>query len=127
MQKPTNFFFSSYDIFAASLLTLMLGIVYYPGVGKMPTSSDTAIKLATSAGTVIGQFGFGTLADIVRPMDTVFSQLSRLVLTICALGRPQENVWSGAHDHYLCDGCSGPDQWLSLHGCVRRKIAPPDW
>ncbi|KAI7784511.1 inorganic phosphate transporter pho84 [Diaporthe eres] len=60
-----GFFTDSYDIFAASLLTLMLGVVYYPGVGKMPVSSDTAIKLATSAGTVIGQFGFGTLADIV--------------------------------------------------------------
>lgn len=31
----------------------------------MPTTSDTAIKLATSAGTVIGQLGFGALADIV--------------------------------------------------------------
>lgn len=48
----------------------MLGVVYYPGEGKMPVSSDTAIKLATSAGTVIGQFGFGTLADIVCPMDS---------------------------------------------------------
>lgn len=62
-----GFFTDSYDIFAVSLLTIMLGIVYYPGVGKMPTNSDTAIKLATSAGTVIGQFGFGALADIVRP------------------------------------------------------------
>lgn len=43
----------------------MLGIVYYPGVGSMPTKSDTAIKLATSAGTVIGQLTFGALADIV--------------------------------------------------------------
>lgn len=60
-----GFFTDSYDIFAVSLLTTMLGIVYYPGVGKMPTTSDTAIKLATSAGTVIGQFGFGALADIV--------------------------------------------------------------
>ncbi|KAK7748574.1 acid phosphatase pho5 [Cytospora paraplurivora] len=60
-----GFFTDSYDIFAASLLTTMLGIVYYPGVGTMPTNSDTAIKLATSAGTVIGQFGFGLLADIV--------------------------------------------------------------
>lgn len=76
MKKPTNFFLSSsYDIFAASLLTLMLGVVYYPGVGKMPVSSDTAIKLATSAGTVIGQFGFGTLADIVRPIDPVICGL----------------------------------------------------
>ncbi len=57
---------NSYDIFSVSLLTIMLGIVYYPGVGVMPLSSDNAIKLATSAGTVIGQLGFGALADIVR-------------------------------------------------------------
>lgn len=31
----------------------------------MPTNSDTAIKVATSAGTVVGQLGFGALADIV--------------------------------------------------------------
>ncbi|KAH6631819.1 major facilitator superfamily domain-containing protein [Chaetomium tenue] len=60
-----GFFTDSYDIFTVSLLTLMLGVVYYPGVGQMPTTSDTAIKLATSAGTVIGQLGFGALADIV--------------------------------------------------------------
>ncbi|KAL6898916.1 major facilitator superfamily domain-containing protein [Trichoderma evansii] len=60
-----GFFTDSYDIFTASMLTIMLGIVYYPGVGTMPTSSDSAIKLATSAGTVIGQVGFGIMADIV--------------------------------------------------------------
>ncbi|KAJ6789380.1 hypothetical protein PWT90_00933 [Aphanocladium album] len=60
-----GFFTDSYDIFTASMLTIMLGIVYYPGVGKMPASSDNAIKLATSAGTVVGQLGFGMLADIV--------------------------------------------------------------
>lgn len=60
-----GFFTDSYDIFAVSLLTLMLGIVYYPGTGSMPTTSDTAIKLATSAGTVIGQLFFGAMADIV--------------------------------------------------------------
>ncbi|KAK0641601.1 major facilitator superfamily domain-containing protein [Cercophora newfieldiana] len=60
-----GFFTDAYDIFTASLLTVMLGIVYYPGVGVMPTSSDTAIKLATSAGTVVGQLVFGSLADIV--------------------------------------------------------------
>lgn len=41
----------------------MLGIVYHKGA--LTTPQDTAIKLATSAGTVIGQFGFGALADIV--------------------------------------------------------------
>jgi MFS family permease len=48
-----------------SLLTIMLGIVYFPGKGSMPTNSDTAIKLATSAGTVVGQVTFGALADII--------------------------------------------------------------
>ncbi|RKL15309.1 Repressible high-affinity phosphate permease [Fusarium oxysporum] len=60
-----GFFTDSYDIFCVSMLTIMLGIVYYPGKGKLATSSDNAIKLSTSAGTVIGQLGFGMLADIV--------------------------------------------------------------
>ncbi len=63
-----GFFTDSYDIFAVSLLTTMLGLVYFPGdvyKGVMPTSSDSAIKLSTSAGTVIGQLAFGYLADVV--------------------------------------------------------------
>ncbi|KAG0648040.1 Repressible high-affinity phosphate permease [Hyphodiscus hymeniophilus] len=59
-----GFFTDSYDIFTAGLLTTMLGIVYWKG-GKMPTNSDTAIKVATSGGTVVGQLGFGFLADVV--------------------------------------------------------------
>ncbi|OAK95899.1 phosphate permease [Phaeosphaeriaceae sp. SRC1lsM3a] len=59
----TGFFTDSYDIFCVSLLTTMLGIVYHKGA--LTTPQDTAIKLATSAGTVIGQVGFGALADIV--------------------------------------------------------------
>ncbi|RYP17758.1 hypothetical protein DL765_004336 [Monosporascus sp. GIB2] len=60
-----DFFTDSYDIFAVSLLNVMLGIVYLPGVGILPHSSDNAIKLATSAGTVVGQLAFGYLADHV--------------------------------------------------------------
>lgn len=47
----------------------MLGTVYWqdnassPGV--IPESADTSIKVATSAGTVVGQLGFGFLADVV--------------------------------------------------------------
>jgi PHS family inorganic phosphate transporter-like MFS transporter len=60
-----GFFTDSYDIFVVSLLTIMLGIVYWPqNKGKMPAPSDTAIKVATSSGTVIGQVGFGALADV---------------------------------------------------------------
>jgi PHS family inorganic phosphate transporter-like MFS transporter len=62
----TGFFTDSYDIFCVSLLTIMLGIVYkQDNKGVLLTTQDTAIKLSTSAGTVIGQVGFGALADIV--------------------------------------------------------------
>ena len=40
----------------------MIGYVYFPS-GALPSSSDTALKIGTSAGTVVGQLGFGFLAD----------------------------------------------------------------
>ena len=44
----------------------MLGLVYWQtSNGVIPTSSETAIKVATSAGTVIGQVVFGYMADWV--------------------------------------------------------------
>lgn len=59
----------AYDIFAINLVTAMLGVVYWQEAkskpGTIPTNSDTAIKVATSGGTVLGQVGFGILADIV--------------------------------------------------------------
>lgn len=68
--QPTVVFQSltrdSYDIFAIGLVTSMLGVVYWHAeTGSIPESSDTAIKVATSGGTVLGQVGFGYLADVV--------------------------------------------------------------
>ncbi|PNS21263.1 Repressible high-affinity phosphate permease [Sphaceloma murrayae] len=64
-----GFFTDAYDIFAISLCTAILGVVYYQDAksspGKIPAAADTAIKVATSSGTVVGQFGFGYLADVV--------------------------------------------------------------
>ncbi|OCT50411.1 Inorganic phosphate transporter PHO84 [Cladophialophora carrionii] len=66
-----GFFTDAYDIFAINLVTAMLGVVYWQdasnpkNAGKIPSNSDTAIKVATSGGTVIGQLGFGWLADVV--------------------------------------------------------------
>ncbi|KAI9816538.1 MAG: acid phosphatase pho5 [Pycnora praestabilis] len=64
-----GFFTDAYDIFAIGLVTAMLGVVYWQdakkGKGTIPSNSDTAIKVATSGGTVIGQLAFGFLADIV--------------------------------------------------------------
>ena len=58
-----GFFTDSYDIFAIGLVTSMIGIVYFGG--HISSDHDTAIKVATSSGTVVGQVGFGILADIV--------------------------------------------------------------
>ena len=67
-----GFFTDAYDIFAINLVTAMLGAVYWqsPNLsskkrGHIPPNSDTAIKVATSGGTVLGQVGFGWLADVV--------------------------------------------------------------
>ncbi|EHK97789.1 MFS general substrate transporter [Glarea lozoyensis ATCC 20868] len=63
-----GFFTDSYDIFAINLVTAMLGIAFFQNKvskGTIPVNSDTAIKVATSGGTVLGQLGFGYLADVV--------------------------------------------------------------
>ncbi|KAI9777503.1 MAG: Inorganic phosphate transporter pho84 [Peltula sp. TS41687] len=62
-----GFFTDAYDIFAINLASSMLGIAFWQrsNKGKIPSHSDTAIKVATSGGTVLGQLGFGALADVV--------------------------------------------------------------
>ncbi|KAL8964841.1 MAG: hypothetical protein Q9197_006784 [Variospora fuerteventurae] len=64
-----GFFTDAYDIFAINLVTSMLGVVYWQSAtskpGILPSNADTAIKVATSGGTILGQVGFGILADIV--------------------------------------------------------------
>ncbi|RAO66587.1 uncharacterized protein BHQ10_002599 [Talaromyces amestolkiae] len=62
-----GFFTDAYDIFAINMASAMLGVVFWvdSNKGKIPTNSDTAIKVATSGGTVIGQLAFGWLADHV--------------------------------------------------------------
>lgn len=62
-----GFFTDAYDIFAIGMVTNMLGTVFWhdSNAGVIPPNSDTAIKVATSGGTVIGQLAFGFLADVV--------------------------------------------------------------
>ncbi|KAL0259900.1 acid phosphatase pho5 [Diplodia seriata] len=61
-----GFFTDAFDLFAINLATPMLGVAYWThNKGKIPEPADTAIKVSTSAGTVIGQVGFGILADMV--------------------------------------------------------------
>jgi MFS transporter, PHS family, inorganic phosphate transporter len=63
----TGFFTDSYDIFAINPAISMLGLTFYQGdsKGKVPDNIQTAIKAATFGRAVIGQIGFGWLADIL--------------------------------------------------------------
>ncbi|KAI8888569.1 phosphate:H+ symporter [Backusella circina FSU 941] len=61
-----GFFTDAYDIFAINLVSAMIGYVYFQdNKNKTPYNVDTAIKVSCSVGTVIGQLGFGYLADRV--------------------------------------------------------------
>jgi MFS transporter, PHS family, inorganic phosphate transporter len=76
MVAGIGFFTDSYNIFAINLVTSLLGMVFWQGDpipgsnsggnnGVLPDSVNTALKAATSGGAVIGQLGFGWLADVV--------------------------------------------------------------
>lgn len=58
-----GFLTDAYDIFAINLAVTMLQYVYWQN--DMPSSTETLLKVSTSVGTVIGQLGFGRLADAV--------------------------------------------------------------
>ena len=54
MVAGIGFFTDAYDLFAINFVTTMLGVVYFQNhktkPGTIPTNSDTAIKISTSAG-----------------------------------------------------------------------------
>lgn len=58
----TGFFTDAYDLFSANFITTMIGLAFYQS-HIIPASVDTAIKLSTTAGAVLGQVFFGWLAD----------------------------------------------------------------
>lgn len=61
-----GFFSASYGLFAINLAIPMLGIAYWQdAAGKIPKEIDTAIKVSTAAGTIVGQIVFGCLADVL--------------------------------------------------------------
>lgn len=80
-----GFFTDSYDIFAINLCVSMLGVVYWQHEkGKIPSSSDTAIKVATSGGTVLGQLFFGWLADRIGRKRMYGIELMIIILATLA-------------------------------------------
>lgn len=74
-----GFMTDSYDIFAVGLVTSLLGIVYFGG--SLSPDDDTAIKVSTSAGTVLGQVGFGVIADWVGRKKIYGVELIIIIIT----------------------------------------------
>ena len=72
------------------MVTMMLGIVYFPK-GKMPEHNDTAIKVATSCGTVAGQLGFGWLADVIGRKKIYGLELMIIIFTTLAQALTSES------------------------------------
>jgi PHS family inorganic phosphate transporter-like MFS transporter len=80
-----GFFTDAYDLFAIGLVTTMMGVVYWQhNKGAIPANNDTAIKISTSAGTVIGQVGFGILADILGRKKMYGLELILIIFTTLA-------------------------------------------
>ncbi|KAG7895702.1 hypothetical protein KL925_000410 [Ogataea polymorpha] len=87
MVAGVGFLTDAYDIFAINLGISMMTYVYWGG--SMPASTNTLLKVSTSVGTVIGQFGFGLLADLVGRKKIYGTELIIMIVATvlqCTLG-----------------------------------------
>ncbi len=72
-------------------------MVYWQGPphhGVLPTSVNTALKAATSGGAVLGQLGFGWLADVIGRRKMYGVELTIIILATLAqsLAAPSQAV-----------------------------------
>jgi PHS family inorganic phosphate transporter-like MFS transporter len=118
-----GFFTDSYDIFAINLVTFTLGMVYWQGppikgsnmggnYGNLPQNVTTAIKAATSGGAVVGQFGFGWLADMIGRRKMYGVELAIIILA--TLGQSLSAEYSRHNDradHFLEGGYGNWNRW----------------
>jgi PHS family inorganic phosphate transporter-like MFS transporter len=78
-----GFFTDAYDIFVIGLAVQMISIVHFGG--KIPPNIDLALKVATPAGTFLGQLIFGYLADRVGRKKMYGIEL--IIIIISTLGQ----------------------------------------
>jgi MFS transporter, PHS family, inorganic phosphate transporter len=99
-----GFFTDSYDLFAMNLALQMVGMTFWQdgGVngGTIPPNVQTAIKGAISGGAVIGQIGFGLLADALGRRRMYGIELSIIIVST------------------LTQSLSGPSSALTMTGLL---------
>jgi PHS family inorganic phosphate transporter-like MFS transporter len=87
IQAPHGSRLTRLQLFAINLAVIMLGIVYWQdeiNKGIMPHNADTAIKVATSAGAIVGQCVFGYLADLLGRKKMYGVELMIIISTTLA-------------------------------------------
>ena len=78
-----GFFTDSYDLFAMNLALQMVGMTFWQGDNKgvIPLNVQTAIKASISGGAVLGQIGFGILADLLGRRRMYGIELSIIIVS----------------------------------------------
>lgn len=80
-----GFFTDSYDLFSMNLALQMVGMAFWQSnEGVIPSNVQTAIKAAISGGAVLGQIGFGVLADLLGRRRMYGVELSIIIVSTLA-------------------------------------------
>ncbi|KAL1550141.1 putative inorganic phosphate transporter 1-7 [Salvia divinorum] len=84
-----GFFTDAYDLFCISLVTKMLGRIYYyvdgsPKPGSLPPNVSAAVNGVALCGTLVGQLFFGWLGDKMG-RKKVYG-LTLMVMCVCSIG-----------------------------------------
>ena len=93
MVAGAGFYTDAYDIFADNFANLMIGYVYFPESGILSTADDTAIKIATSGGTILGQILFGFLGDYLG---------RKKVFSFNCHSNNYVGLWDRAYHYHVC-------------------------
>ncbi|KAF0463572.1 inorganic phosphate transporter [Gigaspora margarita] len=96
-----GFFTDAYDIFAINLVAVMLGYVYF-GKSSLPPDVDMSVKIATPVGTLVGQFAFGILADVLGRKKMYGVELLIIVFaTFASCLTANSFVWSPVSNSFV--------------------------
>ncbi|KAI9225263.1 MAG: phosphate transporter [Piptocephalis tieghemiana] len=81
-----GFFTDAYDIFIISIVTQILGYVYFADEANgnvVPPNIDLGLKVSTPVGTLIGQLFFGWLADRIGRKKMYGVEL--IIIVVCTI------------------------------------------